>query len=443
MGMKDAGRCSPPQGMHAWLDQLRTNVARLDPTTDIDRIVWGVSETAEHLVAEHAGMAEELLHVYEQLGIVFEVTRKLTTVHEESEIVDLFLDSLRRSFAGRSVFRVGQGWNRGHSTFPWTSGCGTNSVPGAEKVECPLFRPWMGSIVERAREGATVLVDQPPEEIETPVAQVLAGPIFAGERFMGAIIMTRTASTPEFRASDMSLLESLTTFCGDLIRIHRLVREMREMSVAMVRSLVSAVDQKDEYTSGHSVRVGYFATLLGEELGLGEVDLRMLQWSALLHDVGKIGIRDDVLKKPGKLTAEEFAHIKGHPIRSHQVVRDVPQLHGALDGVLYHHEHFDGSGYPEGLVGRDIPQQARIIQIADIFDALTTTRAYRSAFPWRRALDILAEEAGTTVDREFAEVFTRLMRGLLEDDPDGWDKLIQRAERFMQRTAPRGDVCDG
>lgn len=432
MRSQEAGTCSlpqadPPQGVHAWLEQLRANVARLDPHTDIDRIVWGVSEAAERLVSEHAGMAEELLHVYEQLGIVFEVTRKLTTVQEESEIVDLFLDSLRRSFSGRSVFGVEQG-----SGGAWVH-------PGDGSAWCP----WMGSIVERARDGTTVLVDQPPEEIETPVVQVMVGPVFAGERFIGAIIMTRKANTPEFRASDMSLLESLTTFCGDLIRVHRLVREMREMSVAMVRSLVSAVDQKDEYTSGHSVRVGYFATLLGKELGLGEVDLRMLQWSALLHDVGKIGIRDEVLKKPGKLTAEEFAHIKEHPVRSHQVVRDVPQLHDALDGVLYHHEHFDGSGYPEGLVGRDIPMQARIIQIADIFDALTSTRAYRSAFHWRRALEVLADEAGTTVDREFAEVFTKLMLGLLEDDPDGWDKLIRRAERFMRRSEPREEICDG
>ena len=106
----------------------------------------------------------------------------------------------------------------------------------------------------------------------------------------------------EFRACDMLLLESLSLFCGDLIRNHRLVDELQTMSVTMVRALVSAVDQKDTYTSGHSIRVGFYSTLLGRAAGLNEREMRDLKWSALLHDVGKIGSRDDVLKKPGKLT---------------------------------------------------------------------------------------------------------------------------------------------
>ena len=160
----------------------------------------------------------------------------------------------------------------------------------------------------------------------------------------------------------------------------------------------------------------------------------MLQWSALLHDVGKIGIRDDVLKKTGKLTKEEFDHIKEHPVRSYQVVEGIPHLAGALDGVLYHHERIDGTGYPEGLVGDEIPLQARIIQIADIFDALTSNRSYRSAYGWSQALGILREGSGTTSDPHLVKLFECAVRDAIGNDPDGWDRLIEQAERFSEAT---------
>jgi HD-GYP domain-containing protein (c-di-GMP phosphodiesterase class II) len=160
----------------------------------------------------------------------------------------------------------------------------------------------------------------------------------------------------------------------------------------------------------------------------------MLQWSALLHDVGKIGIRDAVLKKEGKLNDEEFTHIKEHPVRSHKVVQQIPQLQAALDGVLYHHERYNGTGYPAGLKGEQIPLQARIIQIADVFDALTSNRAYRPAFDWGQALDILKKEAGKTVDPHLQPTFDRLLRGIVERDPDSWTKLVARANAFAQVT---------
>jgi HD-GYP domain-containing protein (c-di-GMP phosphodiesterase class II) len=198
----------------------------------------------------------------------------------------------------------------------------------------------------------------------------------------------------------------------------------------MVRSLVSAVDQKDQYTCGHSLRVGYHATTLGRLLNLPEVELQMLQWSALLHDVGKIGIRDEVLNKQGKLTPDEFQHIKEHPGKSYRVVQQVPQLAAALDGILHHHERYDGTGYPSGLSGEEIPLQARIIQIADVFDALTSSRSYRPAYDWKEALDIMRSEAGKTVDPHLQTVFDQHIRSVLEGDPAAWQRLIEKANHF-------------
>ena len=299
-----------------------------------------------------------------------------------------------------------------------------------------LHRDWLRQMVDRSTEEGAVLVETPPPgAMPDSVQELMIGPVFAGESSVCGIVLARREGTTPFRASDMLLLEALTMFCGDLIRNHRLMSELREASFTVVRALVNAVDQKDVYTSGHSLRVGYFATMLGERLGLDEHEREMLKWAALLHDVGKIGIRDDVLKKAGKLTEAEFDHMKEHPERSYHVASQVPQLAEALGGVLHHHERFDGSGYPKGLAGEEIPLQARIIIIADIFDALTSDRAYRSAFTWEKALSIMNEESGRTVDPELLAVFDRMLRGHLENDPDAWPRMVRQADAFADNHA--------
>lgn len=452
-----------PDDVRGWLALLKSHLVTLEKAVGVEQpsdgvlpLVGGLSDAVGQIMDEHAGMAEELLSVYEQLGVVFEVTRRLPSIRNESEVLDLFIDSLSKSFHRRDVFlvhppgkqsggepplavgpassRSGRGWR--------IEGCET--AMGGDRVPCDgdgvPCDGWLRVQIERARDEQKVVVEAPPagtmphgiEGSGRPITQVMVGPVFSGENFVCAIVIVRGSDVAEFHASDMSVIESLSTFCGDLIRNHRLVRELGEMSVAMVRSLVNAVDEKDPYTSGHSLRVAYYAMLLGKELNLVKVDLQMLQWSALLHDVGKIGIREAVLNKEGKLTVEEFDHIKEHPVRGYHIVKEVRQLSDALDGVLHHHERYDGSGYPTKLAHEDIPLQARIVQIADVFDALTSTRSYRPAFDWRKALSIMEEEAGKTIDPHLQRVFDRLMRGILESDHDAWEQVFERAGQLAR-----------
>jgi hypothetical protein len=408
-----------PRELLIELGRLREKLRQSrDVRGELDEVLGSLAGALDQVMVEHSGMADELIATYEQLGIVFEVTRQLPNVHDESEIVELFIENLRGTFAGRRV----------HPLRPLTK--------DAWSLEGRLVGPhtWLAGIVKRATERRSVLVEEPPggaiglEHVRA--AQVMIGPVHAGDDLACAIVLIRPQEAPEFRAVDMLLIESLTKFCGDLIRNLRLMRELQELSMAMVRSLVSAVDQKDEYTCGHSLRVAYFATELGKRLDLGTLELQMLEWAALLHDVGKIGIRDNVLKKPGRLNQEEFDHIKEHPVRSHKVVQGVPQLADALDGILYHHERYDGGGYPSGLKGEQIPLQARIIQIADVFDALTSNRSYRGAFTWEKALAILGEEAGRTVDPRLQQVFDSMIREALDGPPEAWEQMIERANRF-------------
>lgn len=174
-----------------------------------------------------------------------------------------------------------------------------------------------------------------------------------------------------------------------------------------VKSLIAAVDAKDPYTRGHSERVHIAATLLGDAVGLDPGARADLYWGSLLHDVGKIGAPDHILKKPGKLTAEEYRVMQEHPARGDEMLVPLAWLAGARRGVRHHHERVDGAGYPDGLAGESIPLIARLIAVADTFDAVTSRRAYRGERGLERALDVLEEAAGTQLDPALVRLFVR------------------------------------
>ncbi|HEX5504824.1 MAG TPA: HD domain-containing phosphohydrolase [Thermomicrobiales bacterium] len=177
----------------------------------------------------------------------------------------------------------------------------------------------------------------------------------------------------------------------------------------VIRALVAAVEAKDPYTRGHTERVTALAVHIGEGLGLSPERLRVLGQAALLHDIGKIGVPDAILQKPGPLTDEEFAVIREHPARGHAIIAGVRGLTAEVGGVRHHHERLDGSGYPDGLAGAAIPLEARIIAVADVYDALTSQRAYREAWPPARALALIDGEAGAKLDPRCVAALHRVL----------------------------------
>lgn len=194
--------------------------------------------------------------------------------------------------------------------------------------------------------------------------------------------------------------------------------ELEENFEAMVRGLVKAVEAKDPYTAGHSERVMGYSLLVAQELGVGPQELRILERGTLIHDVGKIGVPDAILNKPARLTVEEFAVIKTHPVIGAQMVRGIPVFEECIPIIEWHHERLDGSGYPDGLVGDQIPQLVRITAVADVFDALTSTRAYRAAMDLDEALSILRKEVKAGIlDGKIVEVLADIVRrdGILAD----------------------------
>ncbi len=186
--------------------------------------------------------------------------------------------------------------------------------------------------------------------------------------------------------------------------------ENRELFLGSIRMLAAAIDEKDPYTRGHSDRVAKYSVMIGQQLGLSEEDLDKLRISALLHDVGKIGVDDRVLKKPGALTAEEFQIMKQHPSKGANIMRPVAQLKDVLPGIELHHEHVDGKGYPYGLKGEEIPMMARIIAVSDTLDAMTTNRPYQSAKEIDDALQVIRKLAGSKFDVKVAEALEAVVQ---------------------------------
>ncbi len=186
--------------------------------------------------------------------------------------------------------------------------------------------------------------------------------------------------------------------------------EARSPSLAAIYALATAVDAKDHYTFAHSQRVKEYVVVLAQALGLPPDAVNRLSAAALLHDIGKIGVRDHILTKSTALTKEEYDEVKGHPRLAVTIIANVPSLAPCVPAILYHHERYDGTGYPEGLKGEDIPLEARILAVPDCLADMTSERPYRPALSWEEAMEEIRRHAGTQFDPNVAEVFVGLMQ---------------------------------
>lgn len=210
--------------------------------------------------------------------------------------------------------------------------------------------------------------------------------------------------------------------------IERLYGELQDSYESSLQALVTALDFRDNETQGHSYRVVQYAVMVAKVMGIGEPDLTWIRRGAILHDVGKIGIPDAILKKPGKLDPEEWEVMKRHPEMGYRMLEHIRFLEPALDIVLSHQERFDGSGYPRGLKGEEIPQGARVFAVVDTFDAMTSDRPYRKALSIDDACNEIKEWSGRQFDPAVAEAFLSL-------PADSWREVRERVHREVTALA--------
>ena len=241
-----------------------------------------------------------------------------------------------------------------------------------------------------------------------------------GHRKMLAVLASRAASAID----NARLYGELVETNDSLVKANTSLEEMFQQTVA---GFAQALEESDMYTRGHSERVAVYSEVLARGLTMPEGEIRRVVQAGVMHDVGKIGVRYDMLNKPGKLTPEEVAVFRQHPEKGKRILEPVPCLHGLIDGCWCHHEWWDGGGYPRGLAGHNIPIVGRIVAIADAYDAMTSDRAYRRALQHEVAVGEIERCAGTQFDPELADAFVKLIEAWRQHMREhGHDSLIPR-----------------
>lgn len=235
-------------------------------------------------------------------------------------------------------------------------------------------------------------------------------PLIYGHESRGIIALGSSVQRRYFAAEEAEVAAALAAYMVLTMENARLSNEISGLSLSFLKTLAMAIDAKDNYTRMHSMRVTRYAVMLGVRMGVSQDDIELLRRAALLHDIGKIGIRDDILLKPTTLTKKEYDIIRKHPEIGARILGPEGPLRSIVSLVFHHHERYDGSGYPHGLRGVEIPEGARIIAVADSFEAMTSDRPYRRAFSIEKAARELQQNAGSQFDPDIVKVFMEILK---------------------------------
>ena len=265
------------------------------------------------------------------------------------------------------------------------------------------WRDWLESA------GASPLEGIVPAELAA-LGFALMVPIRDRARIGGAVALGPRITGQPYSAGDIRMLETMGNSFAIALQNSNLYSKLQRTYVNTIEALVTAIEAKDRYTRGHTARVAKYAGAIAVELGLDEAALQQVEYGAALHDVGKIGIYEHVLNKHGELTEEEFAMIRQHPAMGDRILAHIDFLHEARLAVRHHHERVDGAGYPDGLRGAQIPLIAKIVAVADAFDAMTTTRTYSHPIGLEEAIGHLERKTDTQFDGKVVGAFVSLLR---------------------------------
>jgi HD-GYP domain-containing protein (c-di-GMP phosphodiesterase class II) len=380
--------------------------------------------------AQLTQLASHVSRNYEEITLLHQLTGEAQISQGTAAVQELALSLLAEVLPAVQIVSVEPGHRTDFSIGP----------AALEPDQCRALTTTLSAAPARR----SLVVNHPEPELARQFPKLerfVAAPVGQGDKQFGWLLAINTADGSELGSVEASLM----TAVASILATHRtnveLFQDVEDLFLGVVRALSSAIDAKDPYTSGHSERVGQVARRLGQELGLPEPDSNQLYLSGLLHDVGKIGIRDAVLLKSGLLTPEEFEHMKEHPRIGFEILSGVRQLAGVLPGVRNHHENFDGTGYPDRLKGEAIPLMARIMAVADAYDAMSSDRPYRKGLAQDRVLQIFREGSGSQWDGHVVEAFLRIHSELrrntdLATPPAG----TSRAMPVSLRTASGADL---
>lgn len=381
-------------------------------------LAWSQADL-ESVAQNQASIAEfsrKLAESYEEITLLQKLGRAMNQVAQPKRFVALACDELQKTLP-----------------FTWVAARFVSDRKAARMMagrlhvsgEAPCPRPALDAQTERLLAGlspveAMVISADESARAELGPSQLLVHPVARDAQVIGAIFAGgKLGDDPQVSSTDIKLLEAASAYLTILLDNSILYDDQHFMFIGTLEALTSAIDAKDPYTCGHSERVAELAAALAAAHGLDDESVERIRLAGVVHDVGKIGVPEGVLCKTGRLTDEEFAQIKQHPEIGYQILKDIPRFEDLLPGVLYHHERFDGRGYPSKLSGENIPLMARIIGLVDAFDAMSSNRTYRSAMPRDRVMEELTDHAGSQFDPELVKSFANV-------DLTRYDELVEK-----------------
>lgn len=250
------------------------------------------------------------------------------------------------------------------------------------------------------------------KKIDYKQKAMLTVPVKYKGKTLGVLQLINKRNGGKFTKEDEELLEGMSSQVAIALVNANLYKELKDLFTESITSLAEAIDAKDPYTNGHSRRVTEYSVKIGREMKLNEEGLEKLQYMAILHDVGKIGIRDSILNKEAQLDNDEYAIMRTHTLVGAKILSSMKSLQNLSVGALYHHEKYDGTGYNQGLKGDEIPFEARVIAVADTYDAITTDRPYRKGLDHETAVNEINKYAGKQFDPEIVDNFNKVMERL-------------------------------
>lgn len=356
-----------------------------------------------HTIDQFSG---KLAQAYEEVNFLFRLARFLNHVDEPQQLIRMLIADIHSvlPFSWISVkFR------NVSTVTPALSGCTLThgSVPCdpalVDAATAEMLTTWNA-------DSWTRILAPGVHPLATQLAcEILAEPVVHDGDVIGILMAgNKSGDDPDLSSVEMQLCDAIAHFVGVFHENIARFADQRQLFLGTVHALTSAIDAKDAYTCGHSERVGILAAAMARALHLPDEQVELFRLAGMVHDVGKIGVPEAVLRKPGRLTEEEFAEIQKHPRIGHTILHGIPQMAGVLPAVLYHHERWDGNGYPDRLVGEQIPLIARVLGLADTFDAMSSHRAYRAARPRETVLAELLRCAGSQFDPALAPLFATL-----------------------------------
>ncbi len=262
------------------------------------------------------------------------------------------------------------------------------------------------------------LVENPSLDGDAPAPSAISVPLFLRNELIGVLNADKRRSGNKFDAGQLKLLYIFASQISISLENVRLHQNLKEKLLNAVSTLAMALEAKDAYTRGHSQRVSHYSVEIARAMGLDEEEVEAIRLAGILHDIGKIGIRDEILQKRGKLTEEDWNQIRKHPEISVTILSRIPDLKGIVKIVRHHHERYDGTGYPDGLAGEEIPLGARILAVTDMLDALISDRPYREKITFAEAVEKIREASGTQLDPKIVEALEKIADRLSLDPTD-------------------------